>query len=414
MKKKNLVSLFAAAALSISLVLPANAADFSDIPDEYWGKNAIEAAVTAGLMNGDGDGSFRPETPITRAEFLKVLTASIGKNIDMNNTSGLNHWAAPYYNYALEKYLVPNTEENVSLSNGAIVQPGVLSDETADFPIERWEMAYLVWQGVDNYLPADENLELVFNDKEQIINRYPAAIQTALANVTDPNLYLFQGDENNNFNAGSHATRAEAAALMVRANEFFDFARSIFEPETTPNITFIQGEEHQNMAGHSFATVTMKNGGTFKIELMPEFAPETVENFISLAESGFYNGLTFHRIVDGFMAQGGDPQGNGMGGSDKMIKGEFAANGFTQNNLSHTRGVISMARSQSPDSASSQFFICYDDASFLNGQYAAFGMVVEGMEVVDGFLNVERTTNSMGEKATPSTPIVIQSITISK
>lgn len=168
------------------------------------------------------------------------------------------------------------------------------------------------------------------------------------------------------------------------------------------------------MAEHSFATVTMENGDTFKIELMPEYAPETVANFIELAESGFYDGLTFHRVVEGFMAQGGDPEGTGMGGSKKTIKGEFSSNGFTQNTLSHTRGVISMARSQNPDSASSQFFICYDDASFLDGEYAAFGKVTEGMETVDAFLKVERKANSMGEAATPVTPIVIKSITIEK
>ena len=158
--------------------------------------------------------------------------------------------------------------------------------------------------------------------------------------------------------------------------------------------------------------VEMQGGGSFVIELYPEYAPETVANFKSLVSDGFYDGLTFHRIVDGFMAQGGDPEGTGMGSSEKTIKGEFAANGFKKNTLSHTRGVISMARSNNFDSASSQFFICYDDASFLDGQYAAFGKVVEGMDVVDGFLKVERTANSMGEKATPVTPVVMEKVTI--
>lgn len=163
---------------------------------------------------------------------------------------------------------------------------------------------------------------------------------------------------------------------------------------------------------HDKVKVEMQGGGTFVIELYPEYAPETVANFKSLVNDGFYNGLTFHRIVDGFMAQGGDPEGTGMGGSEKTVKGEFSSNGFKQNTLSHTRGVISMARSNNPDSASSQFFICYDDASFLDGQYAAFGKVVEGMEVVDGFLKVERTANSMGEKASPVTPIVMEKATL--
>lgn len=138
-----------------------------------------------------------------------------------------------------------------------------------------------------------------------------------------------------------------------------------------------------------------KDAGSFTMELYPEQAPITVENFIGLVESGFYNGLTFHRIAEGgngpFVAQGGDPKGNGTGGS-KPIKGEFVANGVN-NTLSHTRGVVSMARrGNSYDSGSCQFFICYNDAytSVLDGQYAGFGKVIEGMEVVDSFLEIER------------------------
>ena len=159
--------------------------------------------------------------------------------------------------------------------------------------------------------------------------------------------------------------------------------------------------------------VTMENHGEFIIELYPEYAPATVANFLKLAGSGFYDGTIFHRVVDNFMAQGGDPEGTGCGGADETIKGEFAANGFTQNTLSHTRGVISMARSMMPDSASSQFFICYsDDCTFLDGNYAAFGKVIEGMESVDSFLDEYRTYNSMGEKASPVEPIRIKTMTV--
>ncbi|MBQ1967941.1 MAG: peptidylprolyl isomerase [Clostridia bacterium] len=154
--------------------------------------------------------------------------------------------------------------------------------------------------------------------------------------------------------------------------------------------------------------VEMENGGSFVIELYPEFAPATVANFLKLVNSEFYNGLTFHRVVDNFMAQGGDPDGTGCGGSAETIMGEFASNGFTQNKLSHSRGVISMARSMNKNSASSQFFICYGDFSFLDGDYAAFGKVIEGMEVVDGFCGVERTFNSMGEYAEPKEPLRIK------
>ena len=157
--------------------------------------------------------------------------------------------------------------------------------------------------------------------------------------------------------------------------------------------------------------VTMENGESFVIELCPEQAPITCENFLKLVKSGFYNGLTFHRVIDGFMAQGGDPEGTGCGGSEENIKGEFARNGVN-NTLSHTRGVISMARSQNPDSASSQFFICYGDCTFLDGQYAAFGKVIEGMETVDNFLKIDRRMSFGGERSIPVEPIVMKTVEV--
>lgn len=129
-------------------------------------------------------------------------------------------------------------------------------------------------------------------------------------------------------------------------------------------------------------TIEMENSKKIKLELYPDVAPITAANFEKLVKEGFYDGLIFHRVIEGFMIQGGDPEGTGMGGAKERIKGEFAANGV-KNDLKHTRGVISMARSQNPDSASSQFFIMHKDAPHLDGQYAAFGRVVEGMEVVD-------------------------------
>ena len=138
--------------------------------------------------------------------------------------------------------------------------------------------------------------------------------------------------------------------------------------------------------------ITMESGDAITLELYPEVAPITVENFVSLVKEGFYNGLIFHRVIAGFMIQGGDPLGSGFGGSDKTIKGEFKMNGVN-NTLSHERGVISMARSQMPNSASSQFFICHADATFLDGQYAAFGRVIEGIETVDEIAKVK--TNMM-------------------
>ena len=130
-------------------------------------------------------------------------------------------------------------------------------------------------------------------------------------------------------------------------------------------------------------TITMDDGGVITAELYPEYAPNTVANFVELAGKGFYDGLIFHRVIAGFMIQGGCPNGNGMGGPGYSIKGEFAANGFKQNTLKHTRGVLSMARAMNPNSAGSQFFIMHADAPHLDGQYAAFGRVTDGMDVVD-------------------------------
>ena len=152
--------------------------------------------------------------------------------------------------------------------------------------------------------------------------------------------------------------------------------------------------------------ITMDTGEVIKLELYPEIAPKTVENFEKLVNSGFYNGLTFHRIIRGFMIQGGCPNGNGMGGPGWQIKGEFAANGW-KNDLKHTKGVISMARAGHPDSAGSQFFIMHEDAPHLNGQYAAFGKVVEGIEVVD---RIAAVRTGWGDK--PVQPVVMKSVVI--
>lgn len=138
--------------------------------------------------------------------------------------------------------------------------------------------------------------------------------------------------------------------------------------------------------------IEMQNGKKMKIELYPDKAPITVANFEKLVKEGFYDGLTFHRIIPGFMIQGGDPEGTGMGGSKDKIKGEFASNGV-KNDIKHTRGVISMARSMMKDSASSQFFIMHADAPHLDGDYAAFGKVVEGLEVIDEIASVETDYN---------------------
>ena len=160
------------------------------------------------------------------------------------------------------------------------------------------------------------------------------------------------------------------------------------------------------MKQNPIVTITMNDGGTIKAELYPEIAPNTVNNFISLIKKGFYDGTIFHRTIEGFMIQGGDPTGTGMGGPGYSIKGEFSDNGF-KNDLKHSRGVLSMARSMMPDSAGSQFFIMHEDSPHLDGQYASFGKVLEGMDVVD---KIATTRTDFSDR--PLKEQMMQSVTV--
>ncbi|MCI6552223.1 MAG: peptidylprolyl isomerase [Lachnospiraceae bacterium] len=160
------------------------------------------------------------------------------------------------------------------------------------------------------------------------------------------------------------------------------------------------------MAQNPIVTFTMENGDVFKAELYPDIAPNTVNNFISLIQKNFYDGLIFHRVIRGFMIQGGDPEGSGMGGPDYSIKGEFSQNGF-ENNLKHEEGVLSMARSMHPDSAGSQFFIMHKSSPHLDGAYAAFGRVMEGLENVE---RIAETDTDYSDR--PTQPQVIKTVTV--
>ena len=153
-------------------------------------------------------------------------------------------------------------------------------------------------------------------------------------------------------------------------------------------------------------TIEMEDGGVMKAELYPDIAPNTVNNFISLVKKGFYDGVIFHRVISGFMIQGGDPQGKGVGGPGYSIRGEFTANRF-KNDLRHSRGVLSMARTMAPNSAGSQFFIMHEDAPHLDGQYAAFGKIIEGMDVVDAIANTRVDYNDR-----PRVPQVMKKVTV--
>ncbi|PWL70052.1 MAG: peptidylprolyl isomerase [Bacillota bacterium] len=177
-------------------------------------------------------------------------------------------------------------------------------------------------------------------------------------------------------------------------------------------LLFLTGcsSDEETLTGKHHAEIVVQDYGTIKVELDADQAPITVQNFIDLANSGFYDGLTFHRIIEGFMIQGGDPNGDGTGGSGHTIRGEFTQNGVN-NTLSHTRGAISMARSSAVNSASSQFFIVHEDSTYLDGSYAVFGYVTEGMDVVDAIATSVTAEDSNGTVAKENQP-VIEKITI--
>lgn len=191
---------------------------------------------------------------------------------------------------------------------------------------------------------------------------------------------------------------------------------TVVDEKTAVDAGFSDGTENmvldtsEQLNGKHHAEIVIKDYGTIKIELDADTAPITVTNFVKLAQEGFYNGLTFHRIMDGFMMQGGDPNGNGTGGSSETIKGEFSSNGV-ENGLSHTKGAISMARSSNADSASSQFFIVETDSTFLDGDYAVFGYVTEGIEIVEQICEDAQPTDNNGSIEKSAQP-VIETITI--
>ena len=181
--------------------------------------------------------------------------------------------------------------------------------------------------------------------------------------------------------------------------------------EDTSTKSETQAESSKDLlSGIHHAEIQVKEYGTITVELDADAAPVTVTNFVNLAKDGFYDGLTFHRIMDGFMIQGGDPNGDGPGGADETIKGEFSSNGV-ENEISHTRGTISMARAQDPDSASSQFFIVHEDSTFLDGEYAAFGHVTSGIEIVDQICKDVPAEDDNGTVKAENQP-VIERITV--
>ncbi|MBR5155872.1 MAG: peptidylprolyl isomerase [Clostridia bacterium] len=409
---KRIISLILALALVGTTAVFAH--PFSDVSG-HWAEAEIEKGYNNKAINGDPDGRFRPDDIVTRGEFMKMLTTMVCKVIEFEipeDWSSGNHWASKYYSFA-RMFLFPPVAQEVDGVKGGAME----NDEDYDLPISRWEMAYMSSYSVISALGYEMSEKAAeFADKDEI-DQYPVAIVETIA--TSNELGIMKGDENSNFVPKANGTRAEAVTVINRVNSLINKAIGEYTEETQSQQESYYKDIDENRVtydkiptGHPKVTILMANNKKIVVELYPEYAPQTVANFIKLAKDGFYNGTTFHRVVKGFMAQGGDPNGDGTGGSGKYILGEFSSNSFSKNTLSHTKGVISMARSQHPDSASSQFFICLEDAPHLDGQYAAFGKVIQGMDVVEEFAEVEMTINSTGELASPVKPITIKSITV--
>ena len=402
--------------LTFMFTMAVSAHPFNDVKG-HWAEAEIEKGYASNVINGDGDGCFRPDDTITRGEFLKMITVLVCEKMSIANSEEITipddmgddtHWASKYKTFA-NAFLFTSLREEID----GIYAGTMNSAEDYDKAITRWEMAYMLSSAICNLTGREMSAkELTFTDNATI-SEYPEAVATTIATAND--FGFMKGDENNNFAPKASGTRAEAVTVINRMD---DYLQGIIDEMNKAEDEYYE-DLKQNFVtydeipkGHPQATILMENNKKIVIELYPEYAPQTVANFVKLAKEGFYDGTTFHRIVEGFVAQGGDPKGDGTGDSRKYILGEFTANGVETNTLKHTRGVISMARSQDFNSASSQFFICYDTAENLDGQYAAFGKVKSGMEVVDSFTKGEMTMSNSGEMSLPIEPIVIKKITI--
>ncbi len=410
---------FVALILTITLICSASvfAHPFTDVGG-HWAEQDIDKAYNASVVSGDGNGLFRPNADISRGEFQKMLVSLVCEKFGMEIPDEFDngkHWAAKYYNFALNAGIYSPLTDSEAI-DGTV--PGLMETDSFDNPIARWEMAYLIGNAV---IPFTSYLDEEFAQPEysdsDAVNALPETVAVSINNCISAG--LVRGDENGNFNAKNGGTRAEAVVLINRCSDMIDKAIASYGEEQEKALAEAEAKLEASRitydtipTGHPVVTLTTADNKAIKIELYPEYAPQTVANFVSLVKSGFYDGLTFHRVVEGFMAQGGDPNGDGTGAAEHTIIGEFAANGFEQNTLKHEKGTVSMARSSLANSGSSQFFICYDTADYLDGQYAAFGKVISGMDVVESFTKVEMQANALGELASPVNPIVIKKATV--
>ncbi len=403
---KRITSIFIVAVMLCTAVF---AHPFKDVSG-HWAEAQIERGYENGTVNGDPDGRFRPDDGVTRGEFVKMLSAEIAamvKGTFAEETSEDIHWAQRYYNFA-QIYLFGAASGSIDGITGGKL-------ETAahyNMPIPRWEMAYMLGITSCNLLmlQLDTVPEASFADDAAMAN-FPDDVKKTIRACSV--LGLMQGNPDGKFNPKSGGTRAEAITVINRVHDLvgpYYVDPTDYEEEYNKIIEESLITYTDIPTGHPVATIQMEDGREIKMELYPEYAPQTVAHFVKLANSGFYQGVEFHRIVPDFVAQAG----KNMQLSDGVIKGEFKENGFDKNTLSHTTGVVSLARAQHNDTGSNQFFICLEDTPMLDGKYAAFGKVVSGMDVVMSFEKVELEEGASGEISSPVKPLVIKDIKISK
>lgn len=395
--------------ITVMLCTAVFAHPFKDVGG-HWAESQIERGFKNGTVNGDPDGRFRPDDGITRGEFVKMISAEIASlvkgNIRAEEKEDI-HWAERYYEFARVYLFGSASGEIDGIKGGELLTAG-----SYDVAIPRWEMAYMLGITSCNLLMLDLNTvpEAPFADDGDMAS-FPDDVKKTIRACSV--LGLMQGNPDGKFSPKSGGTRAEAITVINRVHDLIaphyieskDYEEMYNETVKESIITYTDIPK-----GHPVATIEMSDGKKIKMELYPEYAPQTVAHFVKLAESGFYQGVEFHRIVPGFVAQAG----KNTQISDGVIKGEFSENGFTKNTLSHKKGIVSLARAQHNDSGSNQFFICLEDTPMLDGKYAAFGKVIEGMDVVMAFEKVQLEESSAGEISSPVIPIVIKDIKISR
>ncbi|MER2107011.1 MAG: peptidylprolyl isomerase [Solibacillus sp.] len=357
---------------------------FVDVKPSHYAYDAVNWAKNYQIISGYVDekgkatGYFGPSDTVTEAQFVKMLASYLklkDTGGDLPKYTGASAWSDTYYD-ALATYAVPvngyfdQTLRNREVKRGMVAQAiGYTVGDTASL---QEAVTFLMEEGIS----TGQNPE-------------------------------YAGDVLRYFGTTNSLTRAQAVTFLYRLEQQQKDAVSVVATKKVAgletlvakaNVGLVQVDAQlktgtlYSATKNPLAIMTMDTEQTVLIELLPQAAPNTVNNFISLIQSGYYNGLTFHRVIPEFMIQGGDPSGNGSGGPNYTITGEFLANGFT-NLIAHTRGVLSMARTNDPNSAGSQFFIMVEDSPHLDGQYAAFGIVVDGMATVDHIVQAKRDSS---------------------